>query len=162
MPNKTIYVSDDDLEVFRKAQELAGESISSVIVESLKKYIIDKEITELQMKKVELWDGTVLYSPNGDSAKGLRKSFYGKLLSEHKTKCIDGCVQYYALYYTKKKMFILYDVYFEQQYDEPIQEVSTVVPKNSFDEVTSMGLPYRLILEAQKNLPDIPCEELDV
>lgn len=162
MPNKTIYVPEDDLEVFRQAQELAGESISSVIVESLKKYIIDKEITELQMKKIELWEGTVLYTPDGDSAKGLRKSFYGKLLSEHKTTCIDGCVQYYALYYTKKKMFILYDVYFEQQCNIPIQEKCVVDVKESFDEVTAIGLPYRLILDAQKNLPEIPCKELDV
>lgn len=31
MPNKTIYVSDDDMPLYQRAQELAGGSLSSSI-----------------------------------------------------------------------------------------------------------------------------------
>ena len=38
MPNKTIYVSDDDLPLYKKAQELAG-NLSSAISIALRKYV---------------------------------------------------------------------------------------------------------------------------
>lgn len=39
MPNKTIYVSDDDLVLFERAQELAGSNLSSAIVRALRRFI---------------------------------------------------------------------------------------------------------------------------
>ncbi|NUR96504.1 MAG: EXLDI protein, partial [Kribbellaceae bacterium] len=38
MPNKTIYVSDDDLPLYKRAQELAG-NLSSAISIALRKYV---------------------------------------------------------------------------------------------------------------------------
>jgi len=39
VPNKTIYVSDGDLHIYQRAQELAGGNLSSAIVSALRKYI---------------------------------------------------------------------------------------------------------------------------
>jgi EXLDI family protein len=39
MPNKTIYVSDGDLPVFRRAQELAGGNLSAAISGALRRYV---------------------------------------------------------------------------------------------------------------------------
>jgi hypothetical protein len=39
MPNKTIYVKDADLPLFEQAQELLGESVSSVFAEFLKERV---------------------------------------------------------------------------------------------------------------------------
>ncbi len=39
MPNKTIYVSDGDLKLYQRAQELAGGNLSAAIATALKKYI---------------------------------------------------------------------------------------------------------------------------
>lgn len=39
MPNKTIYVADDDLPLFQQAQELAGGSLSAAIVAALRRYV---------------------------------------------------------------------------------------------------------------------------
>lgn len=39
MPNKTIYVSDGDLPLFQRAQELAGGNLSAAIVRALKRYV---------------------------------------------------------------------------------------------------------------------------
>ncbi len=51
MPNKTIYVKDADLPLFEQAQELLGESVSSMFAEFLKervgKLAPDERISEL-------------------------------------------------------------------------------------------------------------------
>ena len=42
MANKTIYIADEDLAVFQKAQEIAGESISKVIAKALRQYVVER------------------------------------------------------------------------------------------------------------------------
>lgn len=39
VPNKTIYVADDDLPLFQQAQEVAGGSLSAAIVAALRRYV---------------------------------------------------------------------------------------------------------------------------
>ena len=39
MPNKTIYVSDGDLPIFQRAQEIAGGNLSSAIAKALRRYV---------------------------------------------------------------------------------------------------------------------------
>jgi EXLDI family protein len=39
MPNKTIYVSDDDLPLYARAQELAGSNLSAAIATALRRYV---------------------------------------------------------------------------------------------------------------------------
>ena len=39
VPNKTIYVSDGDLKIYRRAQELAGGNLSAAIATALKRYV---------------------------------------------------------------------------------------------------------------------------
>lgn len=42
-PNKTIYVSDADLPIFERAQELAGENLSATIAQALRRFIKAEE-----------------------------------------------------------------------------------------------------------------------
>jgi EXLDI family protein len=39
VPNKTIYVSDGDLAIYQRAQELAGGNLSSAIASALRRYV---------------------------------------------------------------------------------------------------------------------------
>src|SRR5215470_5944100 len=39
VPNKTIYVSDGDLPIYQRAQELAGGNLSAAISKALKRYV---------------------------------------------------------------------------------------------------------------------------
>ena len=39
MPNKTIYVSDDDLPLYQRAQELAGGSLSAALARALRRFV---------------------------------------------------------------------------------------------------------------------------
>lgn len=50
MPNKTIYVSDDDLWLFERAQELNDGNLSSAIARALQRFVASKEA---QMKGYE-------------------------------------------------------------------------------------------------------------
>ena len=43
VPNKTIYVSDGDLKLFQRAQELAGGNLSAAIAGALKRYVAAEE-----------------------------------------------------------------------------------------------------------------------
>ncbi len=43
MPNKTIYVADEDVPLFKRAAELAGGSASAAIVAALRRYLDAEE-----------------------------------------------------------------------------------------------------------------------
>src|SRR4029079_834408 len=43
VPNKTIYVSDGDLKLFARAQELAGGNLSAAISRALRRYVDAQE-----------------------------------------------------------------------------------------------------------------------
>jgi EXLDI family protein len=54
MPNKTIYVSQNDLPVFEEAQQIAGEALSSVIARALREYVARHREKEKDMKEVSV------------------------------------------------------------------------------------------------------------
>ncbi len=39
MPNKTIYVADDDLPLYKRAQELVGGNLSAAITTALRRFV---------------------------------------------------------------------------------------------------------------------------
>ena len=43
VPNKTIYVSDDDLAIYVRAQELAGGNLSAAISKALRRFVDDED-----------------------------------------------------------------------------------------------------------------------
>ncbi|MEV5960752.1 EXLDI protein [Kribbella sp. NPDC051952] len=72
MPNKTIYVSDDDLPLYKKAQELAG-NLSSAISTALRKYV------ELEEGRLEGYEEITVRVGRG---AGRKQRFSGVLLAE--------------------------------------------------------------------------------
>src|SRR5512134_351693 len=72
MPNKTIYVSDDDLPLFERAQELSGANLSSAIVRALRRFIELEEAKQHGQEEI-----TVIV--NGEGAHR-RKRFMGQRL----------------------------------------------------------------------------------
>src|SRR6185295_17859516 len=73
MPNKTIYVSDTDLPVFERAQELAGENLSSTIVQALRNFVQAYETRAAGFREVVVKVGSEIYT---------RKQFRGRLLAK--------------------------------------------------------------------------------
>lgn len=54
MPNKTIYVSEQDVTLFEKAKEIAGEALSSVISIALREYVAKHEKKAQGMKEISV------------------------------------------------------------------------------------------------------------
>jgi EXLDI family protein len=72
VPNKTIYVSDGDLAIFDRAQELAGGNLSAAIAKALRRYV------DLESGRREGFDEiTVRVGPGGRKVR-----FSGVLIGE--------------------------------------------------------------------------------
>lgn len=80
MPNKTIYVSDDDLPLFTRAQELVGGNLSGAIVTALRRFIDVEEGKQAGYEEVVLPVG-----PDG----ARRQRFSGRSLADW-TRVTDG------------------------------------------------------------------------
>ncbi len=73
MPNKTIYVSDGDLPLYQRAQELAGDNLSAAISAALRRYVDVEEGRREGFDEI-----TVRVGPG----KGRKVRFVGVLLGE--------------------------------------------------------------------------------
>ena len=78
MANKTIYVKDEDLQIFEEAEKLGGDSLSSVIAEALRRFVAVKRAEQQGMQEYTLSVG-VLRSQGADTRK---VRFVGRLLAE--------------------------------------------------------------------------------
>ena len=58
MPTKTIYVANDDQPIFERAQQLAGDNLSSVIVRALQEFVRRHENQTKGLKEVAVYVGT--------------------------------------------------------------------------------------------------------
>jgi EXLDI family protein len=72
MPNKTIYVSDDDLALYKRAQEIAG-NLSQAISTALRRYV------ELEEGRLEGFDEITVRVGRG---AGRKQRFSGVLIAE--------------------------------------------------------------------------------
>jgi hypothetical protein len=155
MPTKTIYVQDGDLEIFEKAKEVAGESLSSVIVQALKDYLNKKPIYE-GMDYIYLWEGTEDYEKNIVVGKYVK--FIGKLIGVGQSYDITS-VNKYSLYQTRKGIYLLYT----QGHDDVDNTKYARIDKhNDFNKIMSLGLPPELINSAIQKIKTVKYEDLDL
>ena len=73
VPNKTIYVSDGDLPIYQRAQELAGDNLSAAIAAALRRYV------DVEEGRREGFDEIIVRVGPG---KGRKVRFVGVLLGE--------------------------------------------------------------------------------
>ena len=97
MPNKTIYVSDDDLQLYKKAQELAG-NLSSAISIALRKYV------ELEEGRLEGYDEITVRVGRGT---GRKQRFSGVLLAEGGRSSKTG-YEAFKIYRSRTGKFVLH------------------------------------------------------
>lgn len=100
MPNKTIYVSESDLPVFERAQELAGGNLSATITQALRKLVEREEQAQRGFTEVEVTVGTIVHVP---------KRFVGRALAKGKVGGrIHPLLTTYEVYQTQKGRFALH------------------------------------------------------
>jgi hypothetical protein len=81
MPNKTIYVADADIPIFDRAQELAGDNLSSTIVQALRRYVEAHENRQAGFQVITLRVGS--------SGAYTMKRFTGRLLARGQYRNAD-------------------------------------------------------------------------
>src|SRR5512140_1607221 len=72
MPNKTIYVADQDLPILERAQSLSGENQSATIMQALRHFVENLESRAQGFHTVEVETGSVTFT---------RKRFTGRLIA---------------------------------------------------------------------------------
>jgi EXLDI family protein len=96
VPNKTIYVSDSDLPLYQRAQELAGGNLSSAIAAALRRYV------DLEDGRQEgFGEITVRVGPKG----GRKQRFVGALVGQWASA---DWSQHYRVYQTRTGKFVLH------------------------------------------------------
>jgi EXLDI family protein len=73
VPNRTIYVADADVQLFEKAQVLAGGNLSAAIVEALRRFVEDREGKESNFEEITVDVGKITR---------IKKRFQGRLLAK--------------------------------------------------------------------------------
>jgi EXLDI family protein len=92
MPNKTIYVSDADLPVFQRAQELVGGNLSAAISKALHRLV---EVEEGRLEGYEEVTVRVGVAP------GKLQRFQGVQLVDWNRSDSNGGVEHYRVYRTR-------------------------------------------------------------
>jgi EXLDI family protein len=86
MPNKTIYVSDADLPIFERAQQLAGGNLSATIAQALRRFVESQEAQTGGLHEVTVKVGSVAY---------VQKRFVGRLLAKGRVEGDERERQHY-------------------------------------------------------------------
>jgi EXLDI family protein len=98
MPNKTIYVSDDDLVLYARAQELSEGNLSATITTALKRYV---EVEEGRREGYE--EITVKVGPG----PGRKVRFAGVLLGEW-GRSTAKAVEVFEVFRSQKGRFVVH------------------------------------------------------
>ena len=98
MPNKTIYVSDGDLPLYQRAQELAGDNLSAAITAALRRYV------DVEEGRREGFDEIIVRVGPG---KGRKVRFTGVLLGEW-LHTSSSRVETFRVYRGRKGKFVLH------------------------------------------------------
>jgi EXLDI family protein len=97
MPNKTIYVSDDDLALYKRAQEIAG-NLSQAISAALRRYV------ELEEGRLEGFDEITVRVGHG---AGRKQRFAGVLIAEGGRSNKSG-YEAFKVYRSRTGKFVLH------------------------------------------------------
>lgn len=142
MPNKTIYVSEDDLPIFARAQELAGGNLSATISGALRDFVARHEHGEIGPVEVKV----------GKTAYTIQR-FQGRLLAEGRRTLHDGRPPIrYSVYQTARGQLAVHRA------DPPDWgSYSSYDPKETQEWLTGHAIlrlnVYPTLDEAARNLP---------
>jgi EXLDI family protein len=102
VPNKTIYVSDADLAVFQRAQELSGGNLSAAISKALRRLV---EVEEGRLEGFEEITVRVGVAP------GKLQRFQGVQLVDWNRTDSNGAVEHYRVFRTRTGKFAVHVAY---------------------------------------------------
>ncbi|MEV4629909.1 EXLDI protein [Micromonospora sp. NPDC049523] len=98
MPNKTIYVADDDLPLLQRAQEITGGNLSATIVAALRRLVDLEEAKQTGFDEITVKVGV---------GRASVKRFLGIALGEWTSSTAEG-EETYSLFRTSKDRFAVH------------------------------------------------------
>jgi EXLDI family protein len=102
MPNKTIYVSDKDLPIYDRAQELAGGNLSKAISTALRKFV------EAEEGRLEGFEEITVKVGIGPGRKRRRQRFIGVKLGEWGRVFDKGRHEQFRVYRSKSGKYVIH------------------------------------------------------
>jgi hypothetical protein len=157
MPKQGFYFSNEDhRDVYLKAKTYAVE-LSPIVVQGLRDFIKAKEDEGKGFEEITKFVGTRSINEFA-LTKGEYIKFTGKRVAGF-TEEMDGerHTKTYLIVFTRKSKYLLWSE--EDDYGDATSEYHIY---ETFQELLNAGLPGKLIENAIKNMPEIPCRELDV
>jgi EXLDI family protein len=158
---KQIYIKDADLQIFERAEALAGTNLSATIVEALRRFIEVEEAKADGMEEQEIEVGVSSSRSSNDTKK---VKFIGKKIASARVLCGQTSSQDdrgtdYTLYLTKKGKFLLHREYWTRWQDEDGE-----ASYNIYDSLTELSdsVPGSLVQKAGEALGLDTAEYLDV
>jgi hypothetical protein len=156
VPNKTIYIREADAEVWQRAEKLAGDSVSALITEALRRYVEQeeqKERTGMERIEVELW---------GPEDRPYEATFVGRwLLWPDETETRTGepgydAGAYYGVALTRRGNIAVYMRHVNDGF-APILNTY-----RSFEEAEEEGIPGDILAMAASEISDGYVQKLDI
>jgi EXLDI family protein len=98
MPNKTIYVADDDLPLYQRAQELAGGTLSATITAALRRFV------EVEEGRKQGYDEIVVRVGPG---LGRKQRFSGVLLAQWE-RSTNERTETFRVYRSRSEKFVVH------------------------------------------------------
>ncbi len=162
MPNKTIYIADNDLPIFEKAQALAGSSLSAVISQALHNFVQSQESGKHEFQQI-----TVKVGQDGN-LRGQR--FLGRLITRYRARDRKNHRQrIWQVFQTAKGRFAVYirdEPYWDELGDEDYAhadyEISGTLEVYDTLEALKIHLPADLYTVIQLSLTGDEVEILDI
>lgn len=157
MPNKSIYVSDADMPLIQRAQQLAGGNLSAAIAQALRRYVEASEMAEQGYRET-----AVNVGPPGTQ---LRKRFFGLRLARWEYPTPEGYLRQLSVYRTPKNSLVLYVHVGPDRGAPSAIPVSNAVSKlevlHSVEELADR-VPEEFYLLVKDAMTQPPIEDVDV
>jgi hypothetical protein len=156
--NKTVYLRDEEAQIWEKARELSGDKLSPVIVAALKEFIKKTESEKKRFERI-----VVEYKDADDSGLNKKKAFYGRWIvsPEDPYKAVGDDTRYSAsIAETAKGNIVIYERSdgIDHHGDEWMQEKFVI-----FDSLSTAAKgEFRYAAVEANRRRGVPVEELDI
>jgi len=152
---KNIYVRAEDVDIWTRAEQMAGESLSQLVADQLRAYVTEREAKQQGLERLVV---------EVQRDNGTRKvAFYGRWLTDWIS---DGDMLRYRAAVTRRGAIALTTVNIAWGHEEvgvPLGEPPQLNVYASLQEADKAGIPAGVLDQAAKALDvELIVEELDI
>lgn len=164
--NKTIYVRDEDVSLWNRAKELAGDKLAPVIMDGLRSYVIGKERERQGFERIELH-----FRDSQTNNLPTAKAFFGRWIFPREKPLSEPCSQVfeiiagatdkYAIAQTAKNRFAVLSWRERQQQLQQLRDNFSFRIFEDLDDLKNSALSAQLKAAVMEKL-GVQVEELDI